>query len=251
MVNNGIQNELEIIDCLNGKKYNELTTFWQSRMKQLYFDIKEEDTIECYKNAKNQKADIVIKVDDKKWYISIKSGFFVSVHMESITSFTGFLRAIGIEEEHIKTLKLYHYGDGTTDGTGSEHKPVDILKEELKDRIKALNAAINEPERLKQIILRFIYCGTPFARSYVTHLYWGTKDYGNMIDVKTMVDYLCSDYPFESTSIHFGPFIYAPGYRGLTNFNSSNVRRYYINIKWPSLTRDIRDAKDWLLRNIK
>ena len=72
-----------------------------------------------------------------------------------------------------------------------------------------------------------------------------------MIDAKTMIDYICSGYPSTTTAIHFGPFIYCPAYRGLVDFDSDNVKRYYIEIKWPSLIRDIRDAKVWLFSSLK
>ena len=217
-------------------------------MRQLYKVIEDNDLIECYKCVYNKKADSSIKVGIRKWSISIKSGYFVSVHMERISSFSGYLRSLGIEEKHIETLKLYHYGDGTLDGTGSERKSSTELKEELKDRIEAFNEAVNQEDIIRKTVLRFICCGTPYQRSYVTHLYWGTKDCGDLIDIKTMVDYICSGYAFETNTIHFGPFIYCPGYRGLTDYDSTNVRRHYIDIKWPSLVRDIRDAKDWFFR---
>lgn len=248
MRNNGLQNELEIVALLDGKLYRELPEFWQRRINQLDRDVREDDRIECYKCVYNQKADISIRIDNKKWNISIKSGYFVSVHSERISSFSGFLRSLGIEEELIETMKLYHYGDGTTDGTGEVRKSVAELKEELKDRIRVFNEAVNKKEVLSKIVLRFLCIGTPFQRSFVTHIYHGTKDYGELIDAKTMVDYICSGYPQTTTSIHFGPFIYCPAYRGVVDFDSNNVKRYYIEIKWPSLIRDIRDAKEWYFR---
>ena len=214
-------------------------------MKQLDSALVEDDIIEAYKCVHDQKADISIRVKQKKWNISIKSGYFVSVHNERISSFTGFLRSLGIKEELIETLKLYHYGDGSLDGTGTERKTSRELKEELKDRIEAFNEAVNQRNILCHIILRFLCCGTPYQRSYVTHIYWGTKDYGIMIHAKTLVDYFCNAYYYETTAIHFGPFIYTPAYRGLKDFDSTNVKRYYINIKWPSLVRDINEAKEW------
>ncbi len=249
MHNDGLQNEIDIVNVLDGKMVKELPLFWQKRMKQLDWTILDDAKIEAYKCYHDQKSDISIRVGIKKWNISIKSGHYVSVHMERISTFTGFLRSLGISEELITTLKLFHYGDGTIDGTGVDRKPSSFLKEEMSERIKEFNEAVNKRNILSKIILRFICCGTPIQRSYVTHIYWGTKDYGEMINVKTLIDYYCNAYYLDSTSIHFGPFIYNPAYRGLKNFDSSKVSRYYINIKWPSINRDIKDAKDWFFRN--
>ena len=155
MKNDGLENELNIVQELNGKLFKELSPFWQARMRQLYRIIQDEDKIECYKSYHDQKADISIRVGIKKWSISIKSGNYVSVHMERISSFTGFLRSLGLAEEHIETLKLFHYGDGTIDGTGNVRKSSSELKIELRDRIMAFNEEVNKREVLRHIILRF------------------------------------------------------------------------------------------------
>ncbi|MCR5423009.1 MAG: hypothetical protein K6E74_05165 [Bacilli bacterium] len=244
-INNGLANEQDIINVLDGKKYKELPEFWKNRMKQLCRDIEEDDRIECFKCVYNQKADISIRAHDRKWNISIKSGYFVSVHNERISSFVGFLRKLGISEDLITTLRLYHYGDGTIDGTGDVHKSLDEIKAEMLDKIDEFNEAVNKKEILMKIANRFICSGTPFQKSYVTHLYYGKVTYGTMIHVKTLLDYICEEFKCDTKAIHFGPFIYSPAYRGVENFDANNVKRYYINIKWPSATNDIRNAKIW------
>ena len=245
MKNNGLQNEKDIIDVLDGKTYKELPEFWKRRMKQLYRDIEEDDKIECFKCVYNQKADIAIIVKDKKFNISIKSGFFVSVHNERISSFAGFLRSLGIREELITTLKLYHYGDDTIDGSGTVHYSVEEIKLKYKKEIDEFNKEVNKKEILRKIVMCFLCKGTPYQGGCASHLYSGTYIFGSLIDMKTMVDYICEAYSHQANAIYFGPFIYTPAYRGLENFDETNVKRYYISIKWPSLNRDMRDAKLW------
>ena len=246
MKNNGLENEQDIIKVLNGKTYDELPDFWKRRMKQLERNFPTDQKIECYKCVYNQKADIGIRMNNYRYNISIKSGYFVSVHNERISSFTGFLRSLGVSDELINVLKYYHYGDETLDGTGKVHYNLETIKSKMKDKIEEFNRCVNEPEILKHIIIRFLCAGTPFQKSYVTHIFFGTAEYGEMLDVKTIIGYIMSGYSINTDSIHFGPFIYTPAYRGLENFDANNVRRYYINIKWPSINRDIRDAKEWL-----
>ncbi|MBO4667071.1 MAG: hypothetical protein J5666_02960 [Bacilli bacterium] len=250
MKNSGLENEQDIIDLLNGKKVEELPEFWQRRMKQLCKEVEGDDQIECFKCVYNKKADVGVRVRNYRYNISIKSGYFVSVHSERLSSFTGFLKSIGISEELITTLKSYHYGDGTTDGTGDFHYDLNTIKENMQNSIDDFNKVVNKKEILRQIIMRVLCTGTPYQRSFVSHIYAGTVNYGDMIDAKTLIEYICSGYPCSTDSIHFGPFIYAPAYRGVENFNSNNVKRYYVNIKWPSMYRDIRDAKDWYFGNI-
>ena len=250
MKNDGLKNELEIVEMLDGKTYNDLPDFWKKRMKQLCKEVEENDQIECFKCVYNKKADVSVRVRGYRYNISIKSGYFVSVHSERLSSFTGFLKSIGISDELITTLKLYHYGDDTIDGTGDVHYDLSTIKEKMCDSIGEFNKVVNEKEILRQIIMRVLCTGTPYQRSFVSHIYAGTVNYGEMIDAKTLIDYICSGYPCATDSIHFGPFIYAPAYRGVENFNSKNVKRYYVNIKWPSLYRDIRDTKDWYFNKI-
>ena len=243
--NEGLANEQDIIKVLDGKKYCDLPEFWKKRMKQLCKEIEDEDKIDCFKCVYNQKADISIRAHDRKWNISIKSGYFVSVHNERITSLIGYLRKLGISEDLITTLRLYHYGDGTIDGTGEKRKTLEEIKAEMQDKIDEFNEAVNQKDIFMKLADRFIRSGTPYQRSYVTHLYYGTCTYGTMIHVNTLFDYICEAFTCETKAIHFGPFIYSPAYRGVENFDPNNVKRYYVNIKWPSATNDIRNAKIW------
>lgn len=82
MKNHGLENELEIVEVLNGKTIKELPNFWRRKMKQLCRVLEDDEKIECYKCYHDQKADISIRVGKRKWSISIKSGNFVSVHTE-------------------------------------------------------------------------------------------------------------------------------------------------------------------------
>lgn len=248
MKNNGLQNEKDIIDVLDGKLYKQLPEFWKNRIRQLYHDIKDDDKIECVKCVYNQKADIAIRINDKKFSISIKSGYFVSVHNESISSFCYFLKSLGISDDLIRVLKLYHYGDGTVNGTGSVHYPVEELKIKYAKEIEEFNKEVNKKDILRKIVIRFLCTGTPYQGGYASHLYSGTYIFGSLIDMKTMVEYICEGYSYQANAIYFGPFIYTPAYRGLENFDETNVKRYYINIKWPSLNRDMRDAKLWYFK---
>ena len=245
MKNDGLQNEKDIIETLDGKKFYELPTFWQHRLKQLDKTIQENDEISCFKCVYNKKADIAIKSHDKRWNISIKSGYFISVHNELLSSFVGFLRSLGISEELLNVLKLYHYGDDTTDGTGEVRHTLVEIKEKMADDIERFNKEVNKKEILTQIIDRCLFSGTPYQKSYVSHIYYGTKDYGNMINKKIMTEYIVNAFKCDTKAIYFGPLIYTPAYRGVNNFDKDNKHRYYVNIKWPSIGKDIKDAKQW------
>jgi hypothetical protein len=52
----------------------------------------------------------------------MKSGKAAIVHNEIISNFTSFLRSKGISERTIETIHLFHYGDGTTDGSSENER---------------------------------------------------------------------------------------------------------------------------------
>jgi hypothetical protein len=76
--------------------------------------------IHAIRSRINVKPDFYLHVDDipKEVYASVKKGSGNSVHQESLTSFVDFLKTIGATNEVIDSLKLFHYGDGTTNNTG-------------------------------------------------------------------------------------------------------------------------------------
>ena len=114
--NNGHMNEYEICDALNGKRVNQLPKHISSWLTKLGFAS--EEIVNVKKLNNEQKADICLKSATITKYISIKSGGSNSFHSEPINVFIPFLRSLGISENTLKTIVLYHYGDNTYDGTG-------------------------------------------------------------------------------------------------------------------------------------
>jgi len=237
--NYGIQNEEDIIKEIDKKRFDELSPHWQHIIRQIYPRVFYDQVFYCSKVWGLKKADIRIWSKNVEKFVSIKVGYAFTVHSETINRFVGFLRWLHVPDKYLETLQLYHYGDGTIDGTGKERKTVDELKVEMHDRIIEFNDFINRPQKLKQIIDRFISRGTPEKNGKVDFLYLGDKDFGIVVEMEFLMGYLITKYSMDYDTIHFGPFTYNAAYRGLDNYDPNNVKRHYCNIKWPTSHEDI------------
>ena len=101
---NGYQNEIDFINYLNNKKFEELNIMMQDVIKSIYPNIKSKDIIKASKYGRYAKTDIVITVRNKKRGISLKCGYKNSIHVEPITKFKKFLVSEDIPNKD--TLKM-------------------------------------------------------------------------------------------------------------------------------------------------
>lgn len=241
MFNNGLKNEFDIIKYLHNKKVTDLSDNWKRALSKVfkYFDEDTRHFVTSRKVDGVDKGDIFVGFRRQLRSISIKSGEDVTLHGERLSTFCGFLKWLGISDESIDTLKLYHFGDGTLDGTGDVHYDVNTLKEMYKDRIKAFNEEVNNPIYLKKIYDRFIWRGTLTQKVGCDFIYYGNVEQGIMVECIPLVEYLLKQPIPYSNSIHFGPLYYLPKYRGLKKFDPENKGRYYINIKWPRMLEEL------------
>lgn len=246
MNNDGIKNEMEIIDTINHKQFCDLPVFWKNLLSKVFGKFPDYYYISAFKPKKDDKVDMYVIVNHKQRSFSIKSGDRISVHRESVSRFCGFLEWLGIEKEYTDFLKLYHYGDGTTDGTGEYHLSYKEIIVKYKNEINWFNERVNDPKVVKRIIMRFLSMGTPRQNSFVYYIYYGNKDEGICTRVQYILEYIEKNIVEYNhlPAIHFGPFIYEPAYRGLEDFDPNDKRRYYIVIKWPY-------AYDYIKRVIK
>lgn len=250
-MNFGLQNEQEIINILDETYVKDLPAFWKKFICSLFPTALDNDLIHCFKEPPEKKQDICIMACGTRRNVSIKSGNSVSVHEESINRFCGFLKWCGVSEQSLTFLKIFQYGDGTTDGTGNYRQSTKELIEKYPEEIKKINEEVNNQVILLMIIRRFLSIGTPNNPSVVNCLYYGTKDGGIYCNMKMLCEYLSKKKYDNIKGIHFGPFVFYPRYRGVNKPNPVEVdsldklifkrERYYISIKWPSIEKDMND----------
>lgn len=102
---NGLNNETEIINFLNCKKFKELNDKWKKHIVAMFPFVKDDDVVYARKFPDHQaKPDAIIKVRNTVQYLSIKSGRNPSVHQEDFFSFRRFLKSIGVDDSVLRTI---------------------------------------------------------------------------------------------------------------------------------------------------
>lgn len=242
--NQGHTNEYEIIDALNGKYVNQLPKHLSKWLVKLGFA--NEDILNVKKLNNEQKADICIKSALITKYISIKSGSSNSFHSEPINIFIPYLRSLGISENTLKTIVLYHYGDNTYDGTGPTRFTSAELRRVYPQKFKLASEELSKAAIIKAIITRCITKGR-FPTNYVIDgIYHGTVDQGIFVSTKAIYQILLrKKYRRKNGTINIGMLTYQPGSRNLWGIPGSEQKRSQSEIKWRSFTYDVKDFEKW------
>ena len=147
-VNEGISKENEMIESLNGKKICELSNNLKNLIHALFGLLDEEEIITCEKQDIYIKPDFKITYKGESKYISMKTGRSESIHQETVKDFVLFLRSLGVSKKTQGTILLYHYGDGTMDGTGKKRYEYEDLRKMLKERIIEANIELNSSQEI-------------------------------------------------------------------------------------------------------
>ena len=234
----GFKNEDELIEFLYYKKVKDLNNNLKKFIFFLFGDIDEESIIKTTPGKSGQKPDMIITIDNNTKKISIKKGSGNSVHQEKIDLFSGFLESINIPKEIINKLLRFHWGDGTTDGSGHERISSRDYKIEFPEEIKIINKEFNKPENIKQFVNRFIIQGKSKNYDSIDALYYGDVSEGHWASTDEIIEYVTNSI-FKLDSIHFGPLTYQIWNRCL-NFNpKTEERRKVMQVKWASLLNDL------------
>lgn len=234
----GFKNENTLIESLNNKKVRDLNENLKKFIYFLFENIDDNDQVFACEGKKGQKPDMVVKVKDITKNISIKIGNGNSVHQENISLFTNFLNSIGISQELIFELLKFHWGDNTLDGTGKIRISGSDYKREHPDKIDLINKEINKGEFLSKFVNRFLFQGKSFEYDGVDAIYYGDSVSGHWATKDEIINYINLN-DFNSNSVHFGPLNYQIWNRCL-NFNPKmEDRRQVMQIKWPTLLKDL------------
>lgn len=232
--NKGIINELEILYELNNHTFNQLSEHWKINIKKMFNNVSNDSFIHCFKPDNSSKADLIVIIGETSKGISIKSGFICNFHTEKLYNFITYLKREGVKDKFINTLKLYHYGDGTTDGTGKKRFYVDEIKKQMPDEIKEFNEYVDKKINKKKLFKRLMAEGTSNQEINADYLYFGNKGNGLLIPIDELIEDLATR-PYEDfNSIHFGPFTYMPDERRI-DMRYSHFRDF-ARFRWNSLS---------------
>ena len=231
----GFKNEYEFRDYLNNCKVKKLNPIFRDLIDTLYDGLTGEEVIYACVNYKNQKSDIFITINGITKGISIKKGVKNSVHIETIYSFTMFLKHQNIPKNIINEVLKYHYADGTLNGTGKYRMSSAEYKEKYQDKLDMINNYFSKESVVRAAIDRFVLYGNNSDKSIDAIIYgvindfvWVTKD--------EIIDIILAYKDIKRTGLGFGPLFYQPQSRCL-NYNSKlEYARHRIQIKWYHLS---------------
>lgn len=234
----GFENEDELIEYLNSKKIKDLNSNMKDFIFFIFGNIDEENIIQATSGKSGQKPDMIITINNVIKRISIKKGTGNSVHQEKVDVFVEFLESINISNETINKLLKFHWGDGTSDGTGSQRISSSDYKQQFPEEIEMINKEFNKEKNIKEFIYRFIMQGKSDDYDIVDALYYGNVNEGHWASKDEIIEYVVNNI-FNLNSIHFGPLTYQIWNRYL-NFNpNTENRRRVMQVKWGSLLNDL------------
>ena len=240
-MNNGIQNEKNIIKYLNNKYFYELNNNMKDFLRFVYKEINNDDKIYALKANNLKKEDIIIIINNQRKNISVKTGSENSVHIEKISTFISFLKNNHVNDNIINYLKLYHYGDDTYNGVGKKRFGATELKIRYLKEILSFNKYISYDNLLHKIIDRFLFSGT--GNSKVDYIYYGDENYGIYASKNEILDYMVNKKCYYLKTIHFSSLTYQNWCRNIDKKTKLEKRRYYIQIKWFSIVSDLQKIR--------
>jgi len=224
---------------LDNRKYCDLANNMKHFLNCLFGVIDENAMVNVTKPELPIKPDLYIKIKDDTKCVSIKTGKAVQFHAEDVKTFILFLRSLGVSTETQKTILLFHYGDGTMDGTGKKRYPHEIVLNKMKNRIALANDELNDnPELMMKIVDRLMFQGVDVDAKRATHIYFGDIDYGVTVSQKQIEKYMSKKKWKFIRCLHVGPFLLRPQARYVDKKIVSEYRRKHIIAYWVSVAAD-------------
>lgn len=146
------KNKEQILRALHNMRYCDLSENFQKFVKYIFPNIKSNDLIICKKHSGSKIAFSII-VDGQSKNISVQSGDIVLVYKGRIKEFVTFLKSINVSKECIYSLLLYHYADGTYDGSAQESSSFgELLCVDYQKEIKIVEKEFRNKELLTKVI---------------------------------------------------------------------------------------------------
>lgn len=198
----GNNNEIVISNYLNKKTFKDLNLTMKEFIKYICKTKNiayNNDTIiySLYIQDNKKKEDILIKIENHTFGISLKMGSGNSTHQEKIEDFISFIKAEANASDEICNLwRLFIWCDGTLDGSGDTiHKDIDnyILcrfganefKNKYPEERKKLQTFLNDNFEL--LLNRFLFVGR--HNSNVDFIYHGTHQTGKWVSKDEVINY--------------------------------------------------------------
>lgn len=239
-VNKGLFKEDELMLHLHSHHVKELSSNLRSLLERLFGPLLEEEAIACEKPEGSVKPDLTIHYKGQIRQLSIKSGRSDCVHQQIVKDFVLFLRGLGVSKRTQQTILLYHYGDGTMDGSAPERFSYERLRLLLAERIKQANDELNEKNQfIWAVVEKCVFDGFVENAPRADAIYHGDYKFGEAITRRQMQKYIMrKDWNFLN-NLHIGPLLLRPCGRYIGKAVVNEKRRQRLECYWPHLKDDI------------
>ena len=224
-------NEQIIIGALDNHKYQDLDDNWKRHMKRMFPRIRPNDLINAAKyEYPDAKPDIEIVVNNKKIFLSIKSGRSPCMHYEPIYTFKEFLKENGVPDRIIKIICFYHYGYSLKKRVSDHILTRKEILEMFPNKIKEVNDYFkSHPSLLTELIYRTIIRGR-LKRDLIDFFYYGNINKGFLLSVKDIIELITKSDVNTDQTLAFKCLTYVAVSR-----DPHNERHHNLKINWPIL----------------
>lgn len=233
------QEEYLTVDELNKKRVGDLNNNLREIIHFIFPNANDDQIISCDICNRYSKPDFYISIADEKKYISLKSGRSDSVHFESIKSFVQFLRKCGVSERVLKIIVLFHYGDGTLDGSGKKRYLLEELMPKMRNLINEANEELSSKETRKKALRRFVFDGDEYRNISVDYILYGDKNYFVYCSKNELEDFVLGRRCKHINTLHIGPMTIQPYLRDVNRRSRHPEKRQMVQIKWHYLLSDM------------
>ena len=236
-MNDGFINEKVLREYINMNSFNTYNANIKAFLTFI-FGEKLNTTLpfKAEKKAGQVKPDLVIKHNGIEKYVSVKKGSGNSVHQESINMFFPYINSL-LGSATLNNFKTFHYGDDTTNDTGTVRYSAAQCKSRYAKKVTDLNNELNKWSNLSTFLDRFLFIGNVGSLT-VDVVYHGTIDSGLWATREEIISYI-KNHRFDTNAVHFGPLTYQVGGRDEKRTAVHPDRRYVMQIKWGNLTKDL------------
>ena len=237
----GIQNEENFVRLIDNQSYEQLSKHLQYFLHYLFPVIILDAKLHCFQTRNFCKPDICISQQSEMRYVSLKYGESDTVHNENIITFKQFLKENGISDEAIETYLLYHYGDGTTDGTGKRRMGSVEVRFHYDERIKKLNEELNKSKDfVKKFADRVMFQGVNPDANRADFIYHGDHEYGVFMSRFQLMQHIDKrNWDYMTTCVHVGPFVIRPHARYSNKPILNEEHRHTVVVNYPKIIQDI------------
>ena len=232
--NKGLLKEDEMVLNLNKKRISELSPNLRTFINDLFGAVDDNEILHAKIIQGSAKPDFYVRYKTRTKYVSMKSGKSDTVHEEYIKNFVLYLRSLGVSTRTQQTILLFHYGDGTMDGTGKKRYEFEQLSYLLAERIKDANEELNKDYQfVKKVVDRCIFDGAIKDAIRADAIYHGDYHYGVMMNRKQLNKYLKGKDFTWINRLHIGPLLLRPCGRYVGCEVKNEKKRKTIDCYWP------------------